>query len=62
MAEAEIKGEIKGIGIKEGTMKLTIESPLNEPSMTFLLPLLNRQISMIFTDHQTMLPLEEEET
>ena len=58
MAKAEIKGEIKAFSIKEGTMKLTIESPLDVPGMTLILPLLNKQISMIFTDHQTTLPLE----
>ena len=60
MADVELKGEIKGISIKEGTMKFSIEAPLNEPSITFLLPLLNKQISMMFTDHQTQLPLEAE--
>ena len=60
MTGVKIKGTIKAINIRGDTMKLAIELPLENPNATFLLPLLNEEVSIVFTDPQTKLPLEEE--
>lgn len=59
MTEVRFKAEIKSLLVKEDTLKLTLEVPIDD-SVFHLIPLRNKQLSFSATDNQSELPLEFE--